>query len=68
MFVDNGVQTAINNLPFTMNNSLLENRAKFVPFANISGAGLAYMIIQVVDAFGVSAQVSIIYLLPIYTT
>jgi hypothetical protein len=45
--------------PYLMNNSDSENRAKYVPPANISGIDLVYLIVQVVDIYGVSAPVNI---------
>lgn len=57
LFVDNGVQTPITGAPFAMNNTILENRAKFVPIVNTTGD--AFITVRVVDLFGVSAPVSI---------
>lgn len=58
-FIDGGAQTAITGL-FTMNSSIFENRVKYIPQANVSGDGISFLSIRVVDAYGASEPVSIL--------
>lgn len=59
-FVDGDTVTNITGMsPYVMNNSNSENRARYIPPANVSGTDLAIITIQVRDEHGLSAPINI---------